>query len=685
MQPLIATVACYKCKSPLNPPQSTCPYCGSSQQGRSGYPSVRSFLLWAFSIALLLPACVAIAGASYLHFRLVRSEAYQESVKTALSSSEVQNLLGDGISVRQPPLGYLIPIGEAQFAQWSVALTGSQGSGHLYGVATQVKGIWDVSRLAFRSESNGKRVDLTPVHPLRLPVVPAKSVYLVPIGLVGDESVAWAPAYYKSRLGIDLTLLPSVPLTPNLFDSKRHQLNSDQCIEALTKEYPEVARDPFSILIGVTSSDMYIPDFNWSYAENMRQDGRYAIISTARLHPPSLLEKWNPEWLTARTQKLLTKNLAILYFDLPMSSDYTSVLSGGVLSGLEIDEIGGDVIGAEREWDPFVEQGEPSTTIYDGPGDNLLWRLSSMRSAVPETSSQVFSMDLGVGLIVQRKADFVFEDEPAMQFTRVYRNQDDRSRAFGVGGSDSFEIFLGGQMGVAVDLIMEDGYRVHFKHAKPEAGQRGDTYLPSWGAEGRFAGAQAVYSAGTWKVTTKEGWIYIFPYRPQALPQNVTVLTGFIDPSGHRYEMKRDSFGALSEVNSPSGNWLRFENDPQHRIWKITSSQGRIMRYEYDAVGGMVRATDSEGRVDSYTYDGKGQMLTASHGSEKPVLMNDYFIDGYIKNQTLRDGGKFAYAYFKRDRGVIYENQITDPRGLQTYIQYVRGGYVRSLPAPIPH
>jgi len=58
-------------------------------------------------------------------------------------------------------------------------------------------------------------------------------------------------------------------------------------------------------------------------------------------------------------------------------------------------------------------------------------------AALPDTAAQVFSASLGVGLFVQRKTDFAFDDEPALQFSRVYRNQDDRSRAFGIGGSDS--------------------------------------------------------------------------------------------------------------------------------------------------------------------------------------------------------------------------------------------------------
>ena len=42
----------------------------------------------------------------------------------------------------------------------------------------------------------------------------------------------------------------------------------------------------------------------------------------------------------------------------------------------------------------------------------------------------------------------------------------------------------------------------------------------------------------------------------------------------------------------------------------------------------------------------------------------------------------FEYSYFRRERNVIYESLILGPNGLETYVQYVRGGYVRSLPSP---
>lgn len=670
---------CPACWIPYVDGALECQHCGRRRSGPFTPSGLNAIVLRTALTLLALGICIVAGLCYYLNVKLVQSDAYKQALAIASSSPDVQNILGTNIHANKWAFGHLESFQGSEFAEWSVALSGARGTGHLYGISNQVNGAWDYSRLVFESDEGKKRLDLAPVHLLSLPRIPAKSVYLIPLGLTRGESLDWAPAYYKAKLGIDVTLLPSAPLDASLIDAKRNQLNSDKCIdEFLQRKYPQLARDPSVLMIVATSVDMYIPDLNWKYAENMRTQGRFAVVSSARLHPLALLEKLNPEWLNSRLQKLLTKNITLLYFDVPLSSDFTSLLSGGVLSGREIDYMGGSIIGAKREWDPFFESGGPAVSIYDVPGKNPLWNREWARTALPDTSAQVFSVSLDVGLLVQRRADFIFPDEPAMQFTRVYRNQDDRSRAFGIGGSHSFEMFLGGKMGVAVDLIMEDGHRFHFVHQSPRFGQDGDIYLPTCRSCGRFT--EAVYAANSWEVRTTDGWTYVFPYRPDALPQYVTVLTGFFDPAHRKYEMERDSFGSLIEIKSPSGAWLHFENDSQHRIRRITASSGRSVQYQYDGSGSLTRATASDGSVDSYTYDDKGQMLTAAHADEKPVLNNDYFVDGYIKSQTMLDGQRFEYHYF-RDRAGIHETYITDPNGLETYIQYEPGGYREWLPS----
>lgn len=624
-----------------------------------------------------------------LNAGLAQSDAYKDSLEIVRASPVVQSALGSDITVQSEPVGLGLDDPNSEFEEWSVKLTGSLGTGDLYGVANQFKGSWEFSQIVLVLNGGKKRLNLAPLpRRLNLPPVPAQKVYLVPVGLSKTESLDWAPAYYRAKLGVDVAVLPPIALDSKLLDPTRKQLNATLCSDFLLKLNPELAGDPSTILIAVTSRDMYIPEytenFHWKYAENLRVGDRFALISSARLHPPSVDDHQNPEWSNSRLQKMLTKNLVMLYFNLPMSSDYTSLLSGGLLSGKEIDQMSGQIIGLEGRWTPFVNEGGPGVTIYDTPGKAMFWKMI-LNGAVPNVRTQVFTADLSVGLFTQRKTDFLLDEEYPFQFTRAYTSGDEFPRSFGRGAMHSLDMFLVGQMGYYIEVCLEDGSKAHFDRQQPLAGQpESQIYRETKGEGGPFAHAEAEYSGGVWKLKRTDGWTFFFPYHGQWLPQYVTVLNSFSDPAGHKYEMERDNVGALLSLRTPSGKWLHFENDAQHRIRKITSSQGRTLQYEYDQGGRLAGVKDSDGNNDSYSYDEKSEMLAAVHGKDAPMLRNEYFIDGYIKKQTMADGHAFEYWYRHGPRNVIEQNLITDPNGLRTYIQYVPEGYMQSLPSSPP-
>ena len=148
--------------------------------------------------------------------------------------------------------------------------------------------------------------------------------------------------------------------------------------------------------------------------------------------------------------------------------------------------------------------------------------------------------------------------------------------------------------------------------------------------------------------------------------------------------MERDRFGSLLTLKTPSGQWLHLENDSAHRVHKISSSLGRTVQYGYDATGRLTSVTDSDGHADTYSYDEKAEMIAVSHGKDAPILKNSYFIDGYIKEQTLADGRKFQYWYSHGPRNVIDQTLILHPSGLSTFVQYGSHGYAESLPTATP-
>lgn len=673
---------CPRCASVCAASVPSCPACG--------YPFPISGAPRRLPVKLLAVFFLTVLGTIVmLHYFVSRTEAYNQALGLTVSSTEVRGVLGDRIAAQGPALGFIFPSHGGRFIAFSVRVAGSRGKGHLYGVANAINGVWEFSRLSLRADARPEKINLAPARRIStVPSVPRKRVYLVPVDLDFGETLDWAPAYYKAKFGIDVEVLPPTSFGNEVEDRGRQQVDSERFLQRLGRSYPDLVKDPSNILIGITARDIFIRSFGWSYAQNYRSDARFAIISSARLHPPGILDRWNPEWIASRLQKMITKNIAILYFDLPMSSDYTSQLSGGVLSGPEVDAMSESIIGAEGRWDPFIESGDIEVTTYMVPDQPLVWHLASSREVPPKRFARIFSADLTIGLFVYRKTDFLLDGDFPLQFTRVYRNQDTQSRAFGVGTNDCMDIFLIGQMGSYVDLIFEDGGRLHFTHVRTAAGQRGDTYQGETAYGSPFSHARAVFAGNNWMIERADGWKYYFPYRPQALGANVTVLTGFSDPSGRKYEMVRNESGDLLSMTTPSGQWLHFDRDAQHRVHSVSDSFGHTTTYEYDAAGRLSFVIDSDGSREHYTYDDRAQMLAITVNSGPPILMNTYDISGNITSQTLPDGRKFQFHYVRdpRARGnAVVPDLITAPNGLLTYFQYQGRGYTQSLPLPPPY
>jgi YD repeat-containing protein len=607
----------------------------------------------------------------------------------AMASPDVKSSLGDGIRAKSPAIGFVTGSYGSRFTQFSVRLAGARGTGHLYGVANSVRGEWEFSRLSFVADNTERKIDLAPLpRLLTLPPVSAKKIYLIPMDLDSSESLEWAPAYYKAKLGVDVEVLPPSPVPGDLVDPNRHQVDSERLVERLCLRFSDICRDPANSLIAVTSRDIFIPSFGWRFAQNFRHDGRFAIISSARFHPSFPFSRWNPEWFNSRLKKMLTKNIVILYFDLPLSSDYTSLLSGGRLSGYGVDQMSGSIIGAEARWAPFNESDDIQITMYSVPGKPVVWRMTGSNEVFPETSTRIFEADLTLGLFGYRKTDFYFDGDYPLQFTRAYRNMDEKSRPFGIGANDSLDIFLVGEMGVHIDLIFEDGGRIRFQHAPAASDDIADTYKAEAAAGNPFSRARATLVANRWTVERTDGWKFYFPYRPQAVGVNVTVLTGFSDPSGHSYTMNRNEAGDLLSVTTPSGQWLHFQHDEGHRVRSISASSGRTVTYDYDEEGRLIRTNDSDGNEERFTYDDKAQMLSIALGSDDPILVNTYDTSNNIATQTLPDGRQFKYHYVRPpgDRGhALSPDLITYPSGLQTYFNNFEDGYAQSLPTPPPY
>ena len=161
-------------------------------------------------------------------------------------------------------------------------------------------------------------------------------IYLVPMGNFPADAVANLVVHYRDKYGLTIETLPPVPLDPAAINFARNQLIAEEAVALMKDANLELVNDPEAILIGLTNVDMYIAKYNWQFTFSWRQEGRYAVVSDARMH----LGSPRHEKVESRLRKMVTKNIGILYYRLPQSDDRRSVLYKSVGGLSELDYMG---------------------------------------------------------------------------------------------------------------------------------------------------------------------------------------------------------------------------------------------------------------------------------------------------------------------------------------------------------
>lgn len=676
---------CSSCGAELQPGTQACPFCGVLAESAPARPDSPIFkgILITLTGAIAFGVLVVGAGFFLLRAQFRANPVYQESLAKARSSPSVQTLIGQPIEEGWAAFLETHHVYGSDFAQWTASMTGPKGSGWLDGTANRIGSSWRYSHLTFRG-SGGQIVDLTP-PPAQDPLLLSESkkkVFLVPLGNIPEEYLKWAPAYYRAKLAMSMEVLPAIPLRGSTVSAKRHQLVAEELIALMKQALPERVKDQSTVLIGVTSGDMFIQSYDWRYAINYREDGRFAVVSTARLRPSLFFQKWNHALALSRLKKMLTKNVYLLCFDVPLSGDPTSAVSGSVMSPGEVDYMSEEIIGEENRWHSQWNSVVPTVSMILDPNQPAAWNLDWSAKPPVDVSTEYIAADLWAGLLVQRRTDFYLKGDFPLQFVRTYSGRDAESREFGVGTNDSLDIYTGGVPNKYLELALENGVRTHFDFVPRSGGSRGQIYRARADYFSPFSRANLFMRGFDVEIETTEGWHYFFPFRQAAKAEDkYSVLSGYVDPQGRRFEMQRNNSGDLLRVTTPSGKWLNFERDEQNRFRRIESSEGRTVNYEYDAQGRLVRVSDSDGNAEAYRYDEKNQIVAVVDGAGRVQMDIVYSPDGWISSQTLADGRTFKYEYQHDKKGGLAQIRFTDPRGYVTLFDYADKQYLQSLPS----
>jgi predicted Zn-dependent protease len=168
-----------------------------------------------------------------------------------------------------------------------------------------------------------------------------RSIYFAPLDDFPRLSAQSLVAFYRGKYGVEATVLESASVDPRAWDGERGQLVAEDVIASFKASYPQVVADSGAVIIGLVDRDVYIRErTDWAWAFGLRREGRFAIVSTARMSWPEGLA--SEERVASRLRKMVSKNIGLLYFGLPVSGDPGSVLYGNVGGIDDLDRMGED-------------------------------------------------------------------------------------------------------------------------------------------------------------------------------------------------------------------------------------------------------------------------------------------------------------------------------------------------------
>jgi RHS repeat-associated protein len=281
-------------------------------------------------------------------------------------------------------------------------------------------------------------------------------------------------------------------------------------------------------------------------------------------------------------------------------------------------------------------------------------------------------VDLGTGLFVLDKTDLALPDTIPLILRRTYRPGDSNTRAFGIGASHPYEMFLWSNNNYQeADLILPDGGRIHYVRTSPGTGYTTAVYEHTATPSVFYKSQLRWTSEGFgFELVLKDGTIYFFP--------DMGRLQYIRDRYGNKVTVTRagGTTGNITQLTSPNGRWMRFTYDGSNRVTQAKDNIGRTVNYEYDTGGRLWKVTNPAGGVTEYTYDSSNRMLTVKDARGIVYLTNEYNSAGRVTKQTQADNTTYQFAYTLNGSGKVTQTDVTDPRGNVRRVTFNANGYI---------
>lgn len=474
-------------------------------------------------------------------------------------------------------------------------------------------------------------------------------VYFVPLGkqAVAPESLV---QHYKSKFNLTIHLLPALSLDAKTYDRERKQYIAEELVEQMKRAYPDLAKDPESFMIGLTDADIYMRTNDWEFTHSYRKLRHFAVVSSRRMEDtdsPSL------EQTELRTRQMITKDIAVLYYQLPISADPESVLYQPFTPDGRPDDI----------WESDVH---PEDSAYGLEGEQLCliitysYRTRTMRfdpgglscerqDDVVDRDLETFLIYPKTGYIALYKTDFDLPGKPPIVFQRINYLGDKVIRAFGIGVEHSYNSFTSSGPATAQELKIfyaetQCYCTPEFVRVAPDRQLSPDTVFEGE-EQGDYYNSRMTWDGHQCVLKLMSGETYTY------LPSSGNVFcyeNGYTDAENHKLVFTRNP--ALSLISLASQNAsLTLSYDARLRISDIQDQSGNKARYEYDDAGYLSKVTTSDGFVTNYKYSSDRRSFnvsTADQSHSETSVFGAEFDDAHrISKAIMPDGGVYRFQY----------------------------------------
>ena len=202
---------------------------------------------------------------------------------------------------------------------------------------------------------------------------------------------------------------------------------------------------------------------------------------------------------------------------------------------------------------------DPRVSVYEFTGAMVAGPEQKPAQAPPPGGNTKAGdpVDLSTGLFVLEKTDLVITDVLPVVLRRTYRPGDTWSRAFGLGTTHPYDMFLVGDTFpyTYMDLVLPDGGSIHYTRISPGTSFT-DAVYETTVSPTRFYKSRIAWDGAHFFLTLKDGTVYTFREAFGGTRPMQGGLLSIRDRAGNTLTMTRDLDGNLTRITTPGGRWV---------------------------------------------------------------------------------------------------------------------------------